>query len=423
MQHDHLSVDPCETSIVGFMHIALLPGWKEIVSEQLWKLHVSGLYDATKCIFVGLVGPDGSDFDFSEEKLRIAFHDQDMSRGELPTLEFLHGYCSNQPATVFYIHTKGVSRNTEPTRDWRRLMEHFVIFRHTECLQALKEQDICGVNWQVSPLPHFSGNFWWARGAYVRSLTSPSSFAKACAENALVGPPISPRWSSEFWIASGPTVRAANLHASGVNHYHEQYSWQKYAPSREVVLTDSFPQSTAWVGLENCFQVLLEPIGSIRRVIDIGVGTGFSLFSFASALPDATVIGVDPYEAQSVQEFRRISRIWPKGMIGSNEAERWVRRQLHRFPNVELRATTSLLAAREETEGIDVLHIDAVHTFDDVQQDFSAWEPLVRPGGCVLFHGTQAFPEDIGLFFCRLPSAKTEIQVGQGLGAWYKPHK
>ena len=96
---------------------------------------------------------------------------------------------------VLYIHTKGVTRyNTEDYRmqmkelnldhkikvlniynnveHWRDLMEFFLIRHHTKCLEIFNNDstvDTIGINVCGKPY-HYSGNFWWARGRYLRSL-------------------------------------------------------------------------------------------------------------------------------------------------------------------------------------------------------------------------------------------------------------
>jgi hypothetical protein len=61
------------------------------------------------------------------------------------------------------MHSAGVSEERCRNRD-------FVVERWQECIAALDHHDVCGLNWQLDPAPHFSGNLWWARPRYLSSL-------------------------------------------------------------------------------------------------------------------------------------------------------------------------------------------------------------------------------------------------------------
>ena len=45
-----------DVPIYGFLHVAALPGWTQIVREQLDKLRISGLYEKTTCSSSGSLG-------------------------------------------------------------------------------------------------------------------------------------------------------------------------------------------------------------------------------------------------------------------------------------------------------------------------------------------------------------------------------
>jgi hypothetical protein len=211
-----------QSRIYGFMHIGLINHWREIVEEQLLKLHASGLWDRTERIFVGLVGPRHEDFDFDDEKLEVVYRSADFQEAEYPTLNALQQYCSDHECLVYYIHTKGNFHVSENTRDWRHLMEHFVIERHEECLATLMDHDACGVNLLIEPPSRgfFAGNFWWAKSAYIRTLPPLSS---------LVPNGRRPdRHMCERWIGMSRGARLATLHQCPVDQYHSRYPRERY---------------------------------------------------------------------------------------------------------------------------------------------------------------------------------------------------
>jgi hypothetical protein len=75
---------------------------------------------------------------------------------------------------------------------------------------------------------------------------------------------------------------------------------------------------------------------------------------------------------------------------------------------------------------IDLQHIDGLHTYDAVSEDFRTWEPKVAPGGIVLFHDIKARLKDFGVwrFWEELKQeaeATFEFVHGFGLGVWRKP--
>ncbi|MFN8212483.1 MAG: class I SAM-dependent methyltransferase [Candidatus Nanopelagicales bacterium] len=79
-----------------------------------------------------------------------------------------------------------------------------------------------------------------------------------------------------------------------------------------------------------------------------------------------------------------------------------------------------------EDESIDLLHIDGLHTYDAVSEDFKTWEPKVAPGGIILFHDIKARLKDFGVwrFWDELKQESQEtfeFRHGFGLGVWRKP--
>jgi hypothetical protein len=54
---------------------------------------------------------------------------------------------------------------------------------------------------------------------------------------------------------------------------------------------------------------------------------------------------------------------------------------------------TSALAAAGLPNDLDVLFVDTIHTFEQVRDELAMWGDRVRPGGVIVFHDTDLFPE------------------------------
>jgi predicted O-methyltransferase YrrM len=102
-------------------------------------------------------------------------------------------------------------------------------------------------------------------------------------------------------------------------------------------------------------------------IVELGVSQGGTMYGFQRAAPNATALSID---------------------IGSDAAT--IRRDSH-DPHT-LNELRRLLDGRP----IDLLFIDADHTYGGVRADFEMYAPLVRSGGIVAFHDIlphPAYPE------------------------------
>jgi GT2 family glycosyltransferase/tetratricopeptide (TPR) repeat protein len=223
---------PGAPPVFGFMHVATVGPWRPIVRELFAAVERSGLARRTRRLFLGVVGPEAADFAPPADYAEVAYRSAALGEFEFPTLGRLHRLCGEGPAHVYYCHTKGAWRDRPSVHAWRRYMQHFVIDRHADCIAALAEHDLCGVDWRTDPWPHFSGNFWWARSAYVRRLAPPAAVPSDPADRGR-------RHACERWIGTGPAPRVACLHQAGVDHYHAAYPPAAYGgPDSDRPLLD-----------------------------------------------------------------------------------------------------------------------------------------------------------------------------------------
>lgn len=170
--------------IYGFYHVGLIGRWKSIFDSQLRTLKTSGLWDITKKIYIGT---SGGNIDLpSSDKLTLAIVNDNLEDGEVETLRWMHEFSKTvPPCKLWYIHTKGASNvpgtssehHGENTNEiirnvdaWRKYMEYFVIHKYKDCIAAIDQYDVCGVEYRPKAKPHFAGNFWWSRSEHVRNL-------------------------------------------------------------------------------------------------------------------------------------------------------------------------------------------------------------------------------------------------------------
>lgn len=200
--------------------------YMEMMVEQFRLILTSGLYQVANKIHVGVIeSPDRSPL-YGEEwlnsfwksssskkegvlgKVEIVFYPD--NKEEVETLKWIRDYSKDNPGDyVLYFHTKGISKCSRATEDWRRYMEYFCIEMWKDCIQKLDEgYDCCGVMWNtntsVGAYPHFSGNFWWANTNYINTLSHKYL-------------DIDRRIFREFWIGSNPHANAFEFHNSRLN--------------------------------------------------------------------------------------------------------------------------------------------------------------------------------------------------------------
>lgn len=160
--------------VYGFMHVACMNHWRDVVGRQIWKIKEGGLLERTSKIFWGALGdPDNLLFDPAfMSKVEVGFRSPDLGLFEYPTLALLEEVCRREDCIVWYIHTKGVSASPpDPGREnLRDYMEYFVIENWQSCLSAIDAgADATGTIW-VRGHRMFLGNFWWASSAHIRRL-------------------------------------------------------------------------------------------------------------------------------------------------------------------------------------------------------------------------------------------------------------
>lgn len=176
---------------VIFWHICGLNNYREIVKSQFNAIKTSGLLDEVDKIYVTYLGEKKSDINFllcQSNKIILDKYDSFLLHYERLCLHSMHDFSQQNNANILYIHAKGVSTrfNGDPKlqdniKQWRKMMEHFLIYHHKDCIELLEKNDTLGsclVDCRSNDLVidgedhayHFSGNFWWSKTDYIKTL-------------------------------------------------------------------------------------------------------------------------------------------------------------------------------------------------------------------------------------------------------------
>ena len=159
--------------IYGFYHICDIGDWRDIVDEQIRKLKSSGLYQETEMIYYTFLGNEP--FIIVDPKFKCIFYSKNKSIFEYRAINSILDFCKkNNDVYVYYFHTKGCTRYKTPVeencRRWRHYMEYYNFKCYQEAIDALETHDTCGTLYSWWKAKHYSGNFWWAKGDYIKKL-------------------------------------------------------------------------------------------------------------------------------------------------------------------------------------------------------------------------------------------------------------
>ncbi len=159
-----------------------------------------------------------------------------------------------------------------------------------------------------------------------------------------------------------------------------------------------------------------------RRLVELGTQAGMSYFAFCQSVQehdlDTMCYAVDTWEGEQHTGAYDES-VW--------ESVAAVSRTTYPGFSYLMRMYFHEALDHFEDESIDLLHIDGLHTYDAVKEDFTTWERKVAPGGIVLFHDTEARMKDFGVwrFWDELRYEREgetfAFRHGFGLGVWRKP--
>jgi predicted O-methyltransferase YrrM len=167
---------------------------------------------------------------------------------------------------------------------------------------------------------------------------------------------------------------------------------------------------SAWTGHRNFARWITQNAKS-EVIVELGVDYGFSTFSFADALKGTTgmIYGVDLFMGDIHTGYRNTLDTVKKAIAD------------HSVTNLELVIGEFDTISKLWTKPIDILHIDGLHTYEAVKNDFTRWSPHVTENGVVLFHDIAIREFGVKDFFRELSGGyKLFFLHSAGLGIFTK---
>ena len=163
-------------------------------------------------------------------------------------------------------------------------------------------------------------------------------------------------------------------------------AWKYYEP--KFVADKTCPLNPVWPwGGHRAFAYDLVRWMRPACIAELGVHWGTSFFTFAQAIKDGrmgkhtTLVGVDTFEGEE-----------HAGHYGPEVFDTVNTIIANSFPRLDI--TLHRMYFREalthvKNETVDLLHIDGLHTYEAVKDDFESWLPKMAAEGIVLFHDVQ----------------------------------
>ena len=157
-------------------------------------------------------------------------------------------------------------------------------------------------------------------------------------------------------------------------------------------------------------------------VVELGVHFGDSYFTFCQAVSEQHIkckcFGIDTWKGDH-QSGEYGDEVWDKVRNYNNS-------NYDDFSSL-IRNSFANAVSQFEDCSIDLLHIDGLHTYDAVKEDFATWIPKVAKGGIILLHDIEERKEGFGVwkFWEEIKSSFPSFSFthGHGLGILFNQSK
>lgn len=168
--------------------------------------------------------------------------------------------------------------------------------------------------------------------------------------------------------------------------------------------------TSAWTGHRVFAEWLVKTL-SPNTIVELGVDYGYSTFVFANALKgtSGTIYGIDLFIGDVHAGIRDTY-----GSVMNNITT-------NNVTNIEIIRGDFTSVSNIWSKPINILHIDGLHTYEAVKNDFNCWSKFVNDDGIILFHDVAIRQFGIKKFFSEIEGGyKLYFTHSAGLGIFTK---
>lgn len=177
----------------------------------------------------------------------------------------------------------------------------------------------------------------------------------------------------------------------------------------------SMQEPYAWVGHLPFAAWLMQEI-SPEVFVELGTHSGNSYFSMCQSVDEAKLLSkcyaIDTWQGD-IHAGQYTDDIF-NSVQAHNQAN------YSKFSHL-LRKNFDEAIELFEDRSVNLLHIDGLHTYEAVKHDFESWLPKLAPGAIVLFHDTNVYERNFGVWklweeLTKIYPANIEFKHSHGLG-------
>lgn len=124
-----------------------------------------------------------------------------------------------------------------------------------------------------------------------------------------------------------------------------------------------------------------------KNFIEIGVWKGENIINLVKTNKNVNFIGIDPLNSKAYGANEKHDDKKDLLKIESEFIADKLIKYEKKYENFSFMRVTSVQGSKEFKAGtIDMVFIDAVHTYSEVKKDIETWYPKIRDGGCISGH-------------------------------------